>query len=130
MVLREVLGLLRLAAGRVSRPRRLETVAMTRAESRELAEVMRALPDRYADRLPERTLRHVTDDAAAGKWEHAVEQTIGVLASRAVPVSAAERDQLAGLADALGLPVSRIADLHTDADAGQDAGEVAGLWAT
>lgn len=115
VVFSDVLWIMRLAGGRVvrRRRRRLQPAAVTRAETRKLAEVMRALPGRYADRLPARTLDRVAEAAAAGEWERAVEQAIAALASHALPVSADEREQLANLADALGLSTGRLAKVRT-----------------
>ncbi|MCO5967634.1 hypothetical protein NDW01_04435 [Actinoallomurus sp. WRP6H-15] len=130
--MREVAWLLRAGAEAVAgrRRRRLASVAVSRTAGGQLAQQLRALPGHYADRLPARTTRRVEQAAAAGEWEDAVEQAITGLASRAAPVSTAERDQLTELADELGLSGARTADLRTGEMPRPDAGEVAGPWST
>ncbi|MFL6051883.1 MAG: hypothetical protein ACJ72W_03040 [Actinoallomurus sp.] len=117
--MREVVWLVRTLGGGVLRRRRSQPAAVPRAKSREMAEVMRTLPDRYAYRLPDRTLQHVTQAAAAGEWERAVDTTIFVLTVRAVPVTASERDQLAELAETLRVSSVHAEDLRICDDARQ-----------
>jgi hypothetical protein len=100
----EAVRLVRLAGGQLIRRRRYRVASVTPQESRELAEVMRALPGRYADRLAPRTVQRITTAAAAGEWEYAIKALIRALISRSVPVTAGEREQLAAVADALGMP--------------------------
>jgi hypothetical protein len=63
---------------------------MARQEQRKLAETMRALPARFADRMSARTLQQITRAAAAGRWEEAVEALIVALQARAEMVTRAE----------------------------------------
>jgi len=75
---------------------------------RELAQTMRHLPGRYTGRLGPRTLRRVTNAAAAGQFERAVEQLIRSLHVRAEPVTTGERDELRAVLEAMNMPDDRI----------------------
>jgi hypothetical protein len=102
-VLNEALGVLGPAGD--SNGRYEPGMAKPRKEQRDLAEAMRRLPGHYADRLSARTLQRITDAAAAGQWENAVNELITALHARAEAVTAAERDDLHALLDALNMPV-------------------------
>jgi hypothetical protein len=67
-------------------------MAQSRKEQRELAEAMRRLPGRYADRLSARTREKIAGAAAAGQWERAIDQLITTLHARAEIITAAERE--------------------------------------
>ena len=113
-VLNEALELLGLAGGSNERPERNElAMARTRNEQRELAERMRRLPGRFADRLSARTLKQVTDAAAAGRWEQAVDELITALRVRAEAVTDRERAELHAVLEALSMPVERVDALLT-----------------
>lgn len=73
-------------------------------EHRELAQIMRNLPGRYADRLPRRTVNQIQAAAAAGQWEYAVRRLVTRLRWQAAPVNAAERDELRIVLGALDMP--------------------------
>jgi hypothetical protein len=104
-VFSEALELLGLAGGSARYRRGQESaMARTRQEQRELAETMRALPGRFADRLSVRTLQQVTVAAAAGRWEEAVEELIIALHVRAEMVTRAEREELSAVLEALNMP--------------------------
>lgn len=75
---------------------------------RDVAELLRGLPGTYRDRLPHRTLRRITDSAAHGRWETAIEVLVRALHVLHAPVSPAERDDLRTLLHALGMPAHRI----------------------
>lgn len=79
-----------------------------RSEQRELAEKMRALPGRYAERLSSGASARITVLAGAGQWEKAVEQLIASLCSRSQAITGTERGDLHTLAGALNLPAERI----------------------
>lgn len=81
---------------------------LTRRQHRELAQTLRRLPSCYRDRLPQPTLRRVTDAAATGRWEKAVELLVSALHSRAARVTAAERNELRAIVTALALPAERV----------------------
>jgi hypothetical protein len=102
-VFTEALELLGLAGGSTRYRRQESGMATTRQEQRELAETMRALPGRFADRLSARTLQQVTGAAAAGQWEEAVEELIIALQTRAEMVTRAEREELCAVLEALNM---------------------------
>lgn len=81
---------------------------LTAARHRELADTMRGLPARFQDRLPAAALRRVTGAAASGRWEKAAGQLVMALYMRDAPVTAAERDELRGALQTLGMPAHRI----------------------
>jgi hypothetical protein len=92
-------------AGGSTRYRRQESgMTRTRQEHRELAATMRILPGRFADRLSTRKLRQVTDAAAAGQWEEAVEKLIAALHVRAAMITGTEREELCAVLEALNMP--------------------------
>lgn len=101
-LLSKVLGFLGVTGGPSARCARLygSCMATTRLEQRELAKAMRQLPDRYADRLRPRTFEHITGDAAAGRWEAAVDRLITALCIQGEPVTVAECDELRAVLDA------------------------------
>jgi hypothetical protein len=103
-VFNEALQLLGLAGRSTQHRRRESGTAGTRQEQRELAETIRALPDRFADRLSARTLQEVTRAAAAGRWEEAVERLIIALQTRAEMVTSAEREEFCTVLEALSMP--------------------------
>jgi hypothetical protein len=107
-VLSEALEYLGLAAGTEVPGGRYEVrIARTRKEQRELAEAMRRLPGRFADRLSPRTVEQVRGAAAAGRWEQAVDELIIALHARAEAVTDQEREQLRAVLEALEMPGER-----------------------
>ena len=82
--------------------------APTPQESRALAAVMRRLPGRYAGRIGPRLQQKVTEAAASGEWEWAVQQLVAALRSRSAQISAEERDELRFLLTALHLPADGV----------------------
>lgn len=104
-MLSEALEFLGLAGGSEAPADRYELrVARTRKEQRELADAMRRLPDRFADRLSARTVEQVRAAAAAGRWEHAVDELITALQARAEAVTLEEREHLREVLKALEMP--------------------------
>jgi hypothetical protein len=111
-VLSEALEFLGLAAGTPTSGDRYEyRLARTREEQRALAEAMRGLPMRFADRLPAQTTQRIRDAAARGHWEHAVDELISALHARGEAVTAEERDRLRALLEALDMPGERVETL-------------------
>lgn len=101
----DVRWLVHLARGR----RRYAITALAEPEEiRALAQVMRRLPGRYADRLPPRILRRVGGAAAAGQWEHAVDRLLTALHARSTPVTVAECEELRAVLSALRMPTDRV----------------------
>ncbi|WP_460335040.1 hypothetical protein [Actinoallomurus acanthiterrae] len=86
----------------------IESTPETPGQRRELADVMRGLPRRYADRLPTATLRQITGSAATGRWEQAVDQLITVLNRLGPGITSEERDELRALSVALNMPLARV----------------------
>lgn len=122
-VLAEALWMVRLLGGHVPGRRRyaIRRRPASPQESRELAVVMRRLPATYADRIGTRLRQKVTEAAAAGEWERAVDQLITGLRARSVPVTADERDELRSLLRALHMPGEAV-----DALAGRSPERAAG----
>ena len=80
----------------------------TPMEHRGLADAMRRLPGRYADRLHPRTLERITGAVAAGRWERAVDQLITALCCGAETVTPEERDELRAVLDAMNMSGERV----------------------
>ncbi|SEG84515.1 hypothetical protein SAMN04489712_11717 [Thermomonospora echinospora] len=110
--------LARLAGEQLKGRRRYDIAGTpTQAENQELAEVMRRLPERYADRLTPRTLQGISGAAAAGQWEQAVDRLLAALRARSAPVTAGERDELHMVLAALRMPADRVDALVPPTDA-------------
>jgi hypothetical protein len=108
-VLSEALAYLGLAARSDDIAGRYELkVARTRTEQRQLAEAMRRLPGRFADRLSARTVEQVSGAAAAGLWEQAVDELITALHVRAEAVTDQERMELHAVLEALDMSGKRV----------------------
>lgn len=78
----------------------------------EIATRVNAIPDRFADRLDSAGLADVRDAARAGEWGEALDVLIAGLNDSNALVSPAERDELAALLEATGLPVGAVAKLR------------------
>ncbi|MEO3797837.1 MafI family immunity protein [Nonomuraea sp. B10E15] len=78
----------------------------------EMVERVSALPETYADRLPERTLDWLTGLRDEKEWEHLAESMVSMLRAYQVPVTARERDRLAMVLDALNLPREDLSRLN------------------
>jgi hypothetical protein len=70
----------------------------------EMMDRVNALPGRFAGRLDPTDLDDVREAAYAGEWGEAVDNLIAGLAETRAVVTAAERDELRSLLDAMGLP--------------------------
>ena len=104
-LLNEALAFLGLTADSDARAGRYElTVPRARAEQRELAEAMRRMPGRYANRLSAQAASGITAAAAAGQWEKAIDQLTTTLHARAEIITAAEREELCAVLKALNMP--------------------------
>jgi hypothetical protein len=82
---------------------------MNESEIIERAEV---LPDRFADRLPAQTLDSLRLMEIGGEYGELTIELAASLAARSVPVTPAERDELAALLAATGMPADPIAQLN------------------
>lgn len=105
-LLSDLLWVLQVTIGPRTRrlPRTKAAVADPVIGHRELAELMRQLPRRYAQRLPARTLDRVRAAAAAGRWENAAEILVVALRNRTELITPQERDELHALLSALNMP--------------------------
>lgn len=68
------------------------------------ARAFRALPGRFADRLPAEELDELENLVDGGEWDDALELLVSSLGRRQVPVSAEERDLLRALLRPVRLP--------------------------
>ena len=93
---------------------------------------LKALPEPFAERVHWKVGFDVFNAARAGEWSEALDVLLAALINTNVPVSAAERDELAALLEATGQPAGAAARLsvsqpgalgqHRDGDdAGKDA---------
>lgn len=71
-----------------------------------------ALPERFADRLSEDDFDTVSGARDGGEWAEEVENLVAALADNGAAVTARERDELAELCAAMGLPTDRLAGLN------------------
>ncbi len=84
----------------------------------EIAERAEALPERFADRLPEPNVDGLRDMAEGGEWGELVSELVAGLVKRQPAVTVAERDELAALLDAMGEPTDGLDTLNvTDQEA-------------
>jgi hypothetical protein len=107
-VLNEALQFLGLAGGVARNRGPAPCASRPRQEQRELAEAMRALPGRFADRLSASALERITGAAAGGRWEEAVEELITALHARAEAVTDQERDELHAACEAMNMDGERV----------------------
>jgi hypothetical protein len=70
-----------------------------------------ALPEPFAERLHGMASFDVRSAARAGEWAEALDVLLAALINANVPVSGAERDELAALLKAAGLPLGAVARL-------------------
>lgn len=82
---------------------------MTEDEIIELAE---ALPDRYAGRVSESTLWSIKRMRGGGEYGELAIELAASLAAHGVAVTAAERDELLALLQAMGMPTDPIPKLN------------------
>jgi hypothetical protein len=77
----------------------------------EIIEKAEALPDRFADRVTESTLWSIKRMRGGGEYGELTIELAAALAAHQVPVTAAERDELLALLEAMGMPTDPIAKL-------------------
>ena len=82
---------------------------MTETEIIERAET---LPDRYADRVTERTLWSIKRMRGGGEYGEMTIELAASLAAHKTPVTAAERDELRALLEAMSMPTDPIEQLN------------------
>jgi hypothetical protein len=78
----------------------------------EVIERAEALPGRYADRIRPQDLDGMRSMAEGGEWQELVHVLLASLAIPQAPVTAAERDDLRSLAEAMELPTGGLAGLN------------------
>jgi hypothetical protein len=78
----------------------------------EIIEKAEALPDRYANRLTESALWSIKRMRGGGEYGELTIELAASLAAHHAPVTAAERDELRALLEAMDLPTDPIAELN------------------
>jgi hypothetical protein len=78
----------------------------------EIIEKAEALPDRYANRLTESALWSIKRMRGGGEYGELTIELAASLAAHHAPVTAAERDELRALLEAMDLPTDPIAGLN------------------
>jgi hypothetical protein len=78
----------------------------------EIIEKVETLPDRFADRVPESTLWSIKRMRGGGEYGELAVELAAALAAHRVPVTAAERDELRALLEAMDMPTDPIAELN------------------
>ena len=78
----------------------------------EIIEKAEALPDRYADRLTESALWSIKRMRGGGEYGELTIELAASLAAHHTPVTAAERDELRALLEAMEMPTDPIAELN------------------
>ena len=77
----------------------------------EIIEKAEALPDRFANRVTESTLWSIKRMRGGGEYGELTIELAASLAAHHTPVTAAERDELLALPDAMKCPTDPIAEL-------------------
>ncbi len=78
----------------------------------EVARLASALPTRFADRVPPRTLKSIELMDEGGEYGELTIELAASLAAHNVPVTAAERDELLALLEAMEMPTDPIGKLN------------------
>ncbi len=78
----------------------------------EIIEKAETLPDRFADRVTESTLWSIKRMRGGGEYGELTIELAASLAANHVPVTAAERDELLALLEAMHMPTDPIAKLN------------------
>jgi hypothetical protein len=80
----------------------------------ELAERAYALPGRFAGRLDPADLATVREYTEVGEWGEEIDLLLASLRAARQPVTAAEREELVALLEAMGLPAEPAEQLSAD----------------
>jgi hypothetical protein len=80
----------------------------------EIIEKAEALPDRFANRVTESTLWSIKRMRGGGEYGELTIELAAALAANHVPVTAAERDELLMLLEAMHMPTDPIAELNVE----------------
>jgi len=78
----------------------------------DIANLVSALPDRFADRLDDDGLADVRDAARAGEWGEAVDILLAGLIHAGTPVTVAEQGELRSLLEAMGMATDAVEALN------------------
>ena len=70
------------------------------------------LPEDYADRVSEKTLRHLVSARDTGEWLEVVDNLVASLRESQAAVTAEEVAELRELLEAMGQPTSQLAELN------------------
>jgi hypothetical protein len=81
-------------------------------DENEIARRASGLTRRFADRIPARTREIIELMEGGGEYGELTIELAASLAAHHVPVTAAERDELLGLLEAMGMPTDPIAELN------------------
>lgn len=81
-------------------------------DDQELSRRAKALPDRFDGRTSPEWLTYARSALQAGEWGEGLEILLAGLAKDHIPVSADERDELAALLNATGLPADPLDTLN------------------
>ena len=81
-------------------------------DENEIARRASGLPRRFADRIPARTREIIELMEGGGEYGELTIELAASLAAHKSPVTAAERDELLGLLEAMHMPTDPIADLN------------------
>jgi len=78
----------------------------------EIAQRASGLPQRFADRIPSQTLKIIQLMDDGGEYGELAIELAASLAAHRTPVTAAERDELLALLEAMGMPTDPIPELN------------------
>jgi hypothetical protein len=81
-------------------------------DEHEIAKKASSLPGRFADRVPPHTLRIISLMDSGGEYGELTSELVASLGTHKAAVTAAERDELLGLLEAMGMPTDPIAQLN------------------
>jgi thioredoxin-like negative regulator of GroEL len=88
-------------------------------DENEIAKRVAAIPGQFADRLGPRDLANVQEYARVGEWGEALDLLLACLRHDDQAITAAERDELRDLLEAMGMPTDPIAQLNVQPAAGR-----------
>ena len=81
-------------------------------DEHEIARRASTLPDRFADRIPPQTLEIIQLMEGGGEYGELTIELAASLAAHNTPVTAAERDELLALLEAMDMPTDPIGKLN------------------
>ena len=83
-------------------------------DENEIARRASSLPRRFADRIPARTQEIIELMEGGGEYGELTIELAASLAAHHVPVTTAERDELLGLLQAMGMPTDPVGRLNVE----------------